>query len=366
MESQVPSYALALLNLMEEGYVSSGDLPLGIATRLGVESSMFDLPAHRILKALLTHSPSPKTIAKEFLRELGKCANPLVETLAEDVYGEVSTLAVDDWAAIILQGLQEHAGDLSTVTQLGSHYLTHLVIAFRNPGGPKTPQDSIHPTPNHRHIEEIGELLVQARRSQSTLRDLVMLRDGDHCLLTGLCFFPPTFVPARCAHIIPFSIHSKTRTLSAIETFSGFALDAETLQSHLNHPRNALNLESNARDIMDKHMGWGIEAIFSDDQWKYYYRVVRQDRLSATTRLKDGDEIHFGAGIGGHQISLPDPRICNIHLAVCRVSYACGASEIFDQFLDNEDDEGCQVPVYFGGPFVSDDVLMRKLEALLV
>jgi hypothetical protein len=48
------------------------------------------------------------------------------------------------------------------------------------------------------------------------------------------------------------------------------------------------------------------------------------------------------------------------------VSYACGASEIFDRFFCDEDDDGFQVPVYFGGPFVADDVLMRKLETKLV
>ena len=36
-----------------------------------------------------------------------------------------------------------------------------------------------------------------------------MLRDGDDCPVTGFCFFPPSFVPSRCAHLIPFSIHSK-------------------------------------------------------------------------------------------------------------------------------------------------------------
>ncbi len=45
------------------------------------------------------------------------------------MYGEVSTLAADEWAVIILQALGESPGDLSTVTQLGSHYLSHLVIA---------------------------------------------------------------------------------------------------------------------------------------------------------------------------------------------------------------------------------------------
>jgi len=47
------------------------------------------------------------------------------------------------------------------------------------------------------------------------------------------------------------------------------------------------------------------------------------------------------------------------------VSSTCGTSEIFDQFLDDDDDDRFQVPVYFGGPFVSDDVLMHKLEALV-
>jgi hypothetical protein len=56
--------------------------------------------------------------------------------------------------------------------------------------------------------------------------------------------------------------------------------------------------------------------------------------------------------------------ISNLHLAVARVSYAFGASEVFDQFVDDDDENACDVPVYFGGPFMSDDVLTRKLEAL--
>ena len=52
--------------------------------------------------------------------------------------------------------------------------------------------------------------------------------------------------------------------------------------------------------------------------------------------------IHFGTGVGGHLVALPDPRICNVHLAVCRVCYSCGASEIFDQFIDDEDNEEFQ------------------------
>ena len=114
-----------------------------------------------------------------------------------------------------------------------------------------------------------------------------MLRDGDDCAVTGFCFFPPSFVPSRCAHLIPFSIHSKvvlyhllddaypylsiqTQTFSAIESFTGFALDTEATQIYLNHPGNALNLEIGAHEIMDKNLAWGIEAIYSNDQVLFF------------------------------------------------------------------------------------------------
>ena len=66
---------------MDEGDGSTGPLLLGTARRSGAEWSSLNVPAHRLLKALITHAPSPQTIAKEFLVELGKCGNVLVETL---------------------------------------------------------------------------------------------------------------------------------------------------------------------------------------------------------------------------------------------------------------------------------------------
>lgn len=81
MISQVASYPLALLKLMDEVYSSTGWPPLGIAKRHGIESSTYDIPAHKILQALITHAPSPKSIAKEFLFELQKCGNVLVVML---------------------------------------------------------------------------------------------------------------------------------------------------------------------------------------------------------------------------------------------------------------------------------------------
>ncbi|KIJ17715.1 hypothetical protein PAXINDRAFT_97932 [Paxillus involutus ATCC 200175] len=247
---------------------SAENLPLGMATRLGVESSAYNVPAHHFLSALIHHAPSPDTIAGEFLVELGKCGIPFVKSLAEAVCNRTCTNAPGDWAATVHQQLQELGADLSKLTELAGHYFSHLVIAFRNPGGKKTPQDSVRPTPNLRRIEETEELLSAAttHRSQSALKDLVTLRDGVKCLLTGFSFVFPRRVIARCAHIIPFSIHDKTQTHSAIEAFTGHKLDAKIIQKYINHPSNALNLETNAHDSMDKNLVWGIEANFSDNQ----------------------------------------------------------------------------------------------------
>ena len=113
----------------------------------------------------------------------------------EAVYDRTYTNTPDNWAALVYQELQKPGAKITHLTELASHYLSHLVIAckrssfheegklsrrhftfqVRNPGDKKTPQDTVHPTPNLRRIEEIEELLEQAqnKRSQSALKDLV-------------------------------------------------------------------------------------------------------------------------------------------------------------------------------------------------
>ena len=56
-------------------------IPPGMATRVGVEQSAYNVPAHRLLEALINHTPSPDTIAREFLVELSKCGTSAVESL---------------------------------------------------------------------------------------------------------------------------------------------------------------------------------------------------------------------------------------------------------------------------------------------
>lgn len=240
------------------------------------------------------------------------------------------------------------------------------MIAFANPGGHKTPQGTTHPTPDNRCIEHIQDSLNEAeiQRKRSALRDLVLMRDGPKCLLTEYPFCGPGRVPVECAHIIPSSVRDKTITVAAIEAFTGKMLAAVSIKDCINTPKNALNLEANAHTTMRCNLSWGIEArCVEDSKWKYFYRTVRPDDVAGTIKLHDGDEISFGQG--NPTIDLPDPCICNVHLAVARVSHACGASEIFNECVDGGEDEERMVPVYFGGPYMGDDMLMRILEARL-
>jgi hypothetical protein len=43
-------------------------------------------------------------------------------------------------------------------------------------------------------------------------------------------------------------------------------LKAEDVQQYINNPCNALNIQNDAHDSMDKHMAWGIEAKLCDNQ----------------------------------------------------------------------------------------------------
>jgi hypothetical protein len=98
------------------------------------------------------------------------------------------------------------------------------------------------------------------------------------------------------------------------------------------------------------------------EQIKYLYRKVASTS-SATIRRHDGDEISFNGGNNGDMIDGPDPEYCNLKLAIARALHACGAAEIIAEIYGNDDDDDLIVqPIYFGGPYVSDEVLCRRVD----
>jgi hypothetical protein len=75
--------------------------------------------------------------------------------------------------------------------------------------------------------------------------------------------------------------------------------------------------------------------------------------------IQDGDEIKLGKGKDQRRgrIALPDPRLCNLHLAVARVFAASGFAEVIEKYdRDSEDN----APTGFG------DDLSRRLAMLEV
>jgi hypothetical protein len=101
----------------------------------------------------------------------------------------------------------------------------------RNPGGKKTPQESICPSSDVvRSLARITQLISDARRSQGALKKLVrhrfqysdgllldgqvLARDGHTCALTGHSFdlVADISVDPQCAHILPFSLWKKVRS----------------------------------------------------------------------------------------------------------------------------------------------------------
>ena len=148
MENTTQSYALALLKLMgnQEG-ANEDNPPLGWALHLETQSSVYSQTAHKLLQALIEHSPSPETVAQQVLTELGKCDNASVagfgdalstfcDTFYVEYYVQVDSLDTDrsaspaNWAAAVYEGLGRN-GNMSPLMNLAVLYLNDLVIPCR-------------------------------------------------------------------------------------------------------------------------------------------------------------------------------------------------------------------------------------------
>ncbi|KAF8497140.1 hypothetical protein F5888DRAFT_1889780 [Russula emetica] len=330
MANSFQSYALALLTLLRNQEDVNDNPPLGIAIRRDDtdSSSSFNMPAHNFLRILIEHSPSPETLARLFIAELA----------SQHLNSSDRSVSPDDWAIAVQGEIRQTGGNMTPLTDLASFSLTCLSIGFRKPSvrNLKAPQleDSLPLTPN-RILDDFCQEQATARRHRAAFQEPILRRDGPRCLITGAPFDGDYSVIPHCAHIIPFSIHDKPILHYAIEMFTG---------------------------------PWGIEARSVNNEWKYYFRVVKSVPCFIT--LKDGDEIQFGRGSGGRSIALPDPRACNLHLAIARVFAASGAAEVVDKYLEDFGHDQPAVPVsrsttrpscrrrYFGGQYVnaSDDV----------
>ncbi|KAF8497138.1 hypothetical protein F5888DRAFT_328741 [Russula emetica] len=322
MANSFQSYALALLTLVRNQEDVNDNPPLGIAIRRnGTDSCPFNMPAHSLLRFLIEHSPSPE--ARLFIAELARCEIPAVKYLVKTLNSCGRSVSPGDWAIAVQGGIRQTGGIKKPLTDLASFSLTCLVIGFRKRSVEKAPRDR---TPNRTLSDSLLELAAVHRR-QAALQELILRRDGPLCLITGAPLVGDDSVASHCTHIIPFSILDKPILHYAIEMFTGRQLRTENIRHLIDHPANVINIEYHTHVSMDRKLAWGIEARSVNNEWKYYFRVVKSVPRFVT--LKDGDEIQFGRGSDGGTIALPDPWACNLHLAIARIFAASGAKEPF-------------------------------------
>lgn len=158
-------------------------------------------------------------------------------------------------------------------------------------------------------------------------------------------------------------------------------LPAATVLENINHPRNALNLETNAHDSFDA-LQWGIEATQAEGQvngfiapqtiqplnyyWKQLtYRFREVVVRSPIIRREDGDVISFNRGTNGTMIDGPNPAFCNLHLSIARVLHASGAADVIAEVYGDDEEDFIGKPIYFGGP-ISDELLYQRLDDCLI
>jgi len=148
-QNTLRSYAIALLTLMgnQEG-ANEDNPPLGMALHCETQLSMFNLAAHRLLRTLIEHSPSPEAVAQQFVTELAECEKSAVIDLGDALstlcdafyveyyYMQVTSLNSDrsvslaNWVAAVYEGLSRD-GNISPLTNLAILYLNDLVIPCR-------------------------------------------------------------------------------------------------------------------------------------------------------------------------------------------------------------------------------------------
>ncbi|KAH9985303.1 hypothetical protein BJV77DRAFT_1033201, partial [Russula vinacea] len=279
--------------------------------------------------------------------------------------GTLHVLVRNDWARRLSACLPPLAhcatSVLPSLTDLANWYFNHLGLALLDLSGKKTPDVSLSPVPDTDRLSAI-ELLFHEAKEQTrkpALKLLVQLRDTPTCPVTGLEFrqseheklgiFSQIGVGPELAHIIPFSLHSKTQAHVALEAFTDVV-------ECVNAPENALLLQHDAHQEYANLLSWGIEAVSdSDGIVRYYSRLVRPRGLSSLTKYQMNKELL------DNLICLPDPRFCNTMLAIMRVLHASGVADMLDE-LREVDEHSRMGGSGMGISNTFDDLLSVKLD----
>ncbi|RDB19534.1 hypothetical protein Hypma_013392 [Hypsizygus marmoreus] len=293
------------------------------------------------------------SVAEEFWKELGECSPGVRENVQKlKVTPLVPSMNIID---AVFCGQEIDKIDFTPVFKMAQEFFTHLIIAFNNPGGRKSPVPGSVSDVIGLSTNELLELLEAhgdyGVRHQASLRELAFRRDGVTCPFTGrlLRRIPSNRqlpgITSRVAHIIPDGIHTDPEgdILKCIATFAGSST-RDLVAHNLNNIGNVLNLTADYHDEYD-YLLWGIEASEDDTgNVRYIYRDFFTGISQMSTN--DGHEIKFGRGLEGEKLGKgPLPALCNLALGVRRVMKMSGASGLVSQIEEDADDTG--LPEFF-------------------
>ena len=79
---------------------------------------------------------------------------------------------------------------------------------------------------------------------------------------------------------------------------------------------------------------WGIETKTEIGNCRYFIKEFRA-AFFYRPEVGTGTELHFSSE-SGHRP--PHPDLCALHLAVCAVASACGATKVFDKLFEHDPD----------------------------
>ena len=118
-----------------------------------------------------------------------------------------------------------------------------------------------------------------------------------------------------------------------VEMFTGDNKYQDLLKD-INVVENGILLEYNIHAALG-NLAWGIETTMENGNCRYFIKTFRRRILFQRPGVGTGTELHLSRD-SGH--SPPNPDICALHLAVCAVASACGATGVFNKLFEHDPD----------------------------
>ena len=97
---------------------------------------------------------------------------------------------------------------------------------------------------------------------------------------------------------------------------------------------NGILPEHNVHDAF-RDLNWGIETTTENGNCQCYIKAFRRRIYFYRPGVGTGTELRISNG-SGHKP--PHPNICALHLAVCAVASACGATKVFNRLFEQDPD----------------------------